>query len=79
MPHISYCFIFESDYLSKFQSTTHTYGHYFENKPIYDMMIIKLFTWFINLFQSYGITMFNRYYKFHMYSKSFQSFIEYIL
>ncbi len=48
-PHISYCFIFESDCLSNFQSTTHTYGQYFENKPICDMIIIKLFTWFINL------------------------------
>ncbi len=33
--------------------------------PICDMIIIKLFTWFTNLFQSYGIKMFNRYYKFN--------------
>jgi hypothetical protein len=42
------------------------------------MIIIKLSTWLTNLFQSYGITMFNRYYKFHKDYKSFQSFFEYI-
>jgi hypothetical protein len=47
-------------------------------KPISVMIIIKLFTWPTNLFQSYGSTMFNRYYKFHKDYKSFQSFIEYI-
>jgi hypothetical protein len=31
--------------------------------PIYYMIIIKLFTWFTNLFRSYGITMFNIYYN----------------
>ncbi len=36
-----------------------------QKKPISVMIIIKLFTWPTNLFQSYGITMFNRYYKFH--------------
>ncbi len=40
------------------------------------MIIIKPFTWFTNLFQSYGITMFNRYYKFHKNYKSFKSFFE---
>ncbi len=49
----------------------HIYGHCFE-KPMYDMIIIKLFTWFTNLFQSYGITMFSKYYKFCEYSKLFQ-------
>jgi hypothetical protein len=34
-------------------------------KPICDMIIIKIFTWFINLFQSCAITMFSKYYKFH--------------
>jgi hypothetical protein len=33
--------------------------------PICDMIIIKLFTWFSNLFESYGITMFKKYYKFY--------------
>jgi len=49
-----------------------------KNRPICDMTIIKLFTWLTNLFQSYGITMFNRYYKFHKDYISFQSFFEYI-
>jgi hypothetical protein len=31
--------------------------------PICYMIIIKLFTWFTNLFQSYGITMFSIYYN----------------
>jgi hypothetical protein len=30
---------------------------------ICDMIKIKLFTWLTNLFQSYGIIMFNKYYK----------------
>ncbi len=33
--------------------------------PICDMIIIKIFTLLTNLFQSYGITMFNIYYKVH--------------
>jgi hypothetical protein len=42
------------------------------------IIIIKLLTWFTNLFQSYEITMFSRYHKFHKNLKSFKSFIEYI-
>jgi hypothetical protein len=45
-------------------SLPHTYGHC-QKKPIFDMIIIKLFTWFTNLFQSYGTTMFDRYHKFY--------------
>ncbi len=45
---------------------------------ICDKIIIKLFTQSTNLFQSYGITMFSRYYKFYIDSKSFQSYLEYI-
>jgi hypothetical protein len=51
----------------------HTYGHHLEN-----MITIKLFTWFPNLFHSYGITFFDRYYKIHKDKKLFQSFLEYI-
>jgi hypothetical protein len=47
-------------------SLPHSYGHCLK-KPIRDMIIIKLFTWYTNLFQSYGITMFSKYYKFHEY------------
>jgi hypothetical protein len=43
----------------------HTYGHCPQKTSICDMIIIKLFTRLTNLFQSYGITMFNKYYKFH--------------
>jgi hypothetical protein len=42
----------------------HICGHH-PKTPICDMIIIKLVTWLTNLFQSYAITMFNRYYKFH--------------
>ncbi len=41
----------------------HTCSHWFEKKTICDMIIIKPFMWFTNLFQSYGITMFSRFYK----------------
>jgi hypothetical protein len=40
--------------------------------PICDMKIIKLFTWLTNLFQSYKITMFNRYYTFHKTKNHFK-------
>jgi len=42
----------------------HTYGHCLK-KPICDMIIIKLFIWLTNLFQSNEITRFSSYYKFH--------------
>jgi hypothetical protein len=46
---------------------------------ICDMIIIKLFTWLTNLFQSYGIKKIgSRYYKFDKAKKSFQSFLKYI-
>jgi len=47
-------------------------------KPICNMIIIKFFTWFTNMVQSYGIITFSRYYKFYKYWKSFQSFLEHI-
>jgi hypothetical protein len=40
----------------------HTCSHH-RKKPICDMILIKFFTWFTNLFQSYGITMFGKYYN----------------
>jgi hypothetical protein len=43
----------------------HICDHLKKHLPIYDMIIFKLCTCFKNLFQSYGITMFSRYYKFH--------------
>jgi hypothetical protein len=52
----------------------HTYGHNPQKTPICDMIIIKLLSWLTNLFYLYGITMFNKYYKFHKDQKSFQSF-----
>ncbi len=39
---------------------------------ICDIKIIKLFTWFTNLFQSYEITMFNKYYKFYKIQNQFK-------
>jgi len=51
---------------------SHTYDHHLEN-----MIIIKFFIWFTNLFHSYGITIF-KYYKIHKDQRLFQSFLEYI-
>jgi len=47
-------------------------------KIICDMIFIKILIWFTNLFQSYGMTMFNNYYKSHKVFKSFQQIFEYI-
>jgi hypothetical protein len=52
---------------------SHTYDHHLEN-----MITIKFFIWFTNLFHSYGITILNRYYKIHKNQRIFQSFLEYI-
>ncbi len=52
---------------------SYTYDHQLEN-----MITIKFFIWFTNLFHSYGITIFNRYYKIHKAQRLFQSFLEYI-
>ncbi len=43
----------------------HIYGHCRKKPHLWYMIIIKFFTWLTNLFQSYGITMFSRYYKFY--------------
>jgi hypothetical protein len=48
--HISCHLPLENDSLSNF-NLPHTYGHYFENKLIFYMIIIKILTWFTNLLQ----------------------------
>jgi len=65
MTHLIYLVIFHLKMII-YQNINlpHTYGHR-SKTSICDMIIIKLFTWLTNLFQSYAITMFNRYYKFH--------------
>jgi hypothetical protein len=66
---------FESHSLSKCYFTTYSWS-LSPKTPTCDMIIIKIFTWFTNLFQSYGITMFDRYYKFHKDEKTFNIFLK---
>jgi hypothetical protein len=75
--HISCHLPFKNDCLSKCWFTTYLWSSPWKTS-ICDMIIIKLFTWFKNLFQSYIIKMFIKSYKFYKYSKSFQSFFKYI-
>jgi hypothetical protein len=53
MAHFTFLAIFHLKMsLCQILNLPHTYGHYFENKLIFYMIIIKIFTWFTNLLQS---------------------------
>jgi hypothetical protein len=62
MAHFTFLFIFHLKGIVC-QNLPHTCSHWFEKKTTCYMIIIKPFMWFTNLFQSYGITLFCRYYK----------------
>ncbi len=64
MAHFTFLFIFHlKGIVCQNFNLPHTRNHWFEKKTIRDMIIIKPFMWFTELFQSYVITMFSRYYK----------------
>jgi len=64
--HLTFLVIFHLKVIV-YQKTyiSHTYHYCLEKNQF--VIIIKFLTWFTNIFQSYQIIMFDKYYKFHRY------------